>query len=66
MLKGKRERDTVRGDRKLRSDRMKVRGEGGERKGRVGEGLMRGWRMCGGGNQRDCEMNERTLKRRSL
>lgn len=24
---------------------------------------MRGWRACGGGNQRDSEMNERTLKR---
>lgn len=25
---------------------------------------MKGWRVCGGGNQRDSEMNERPLKRR--
>ena len=25
---------------------------------------MREWRVCGGGNQRDSEMNERTLKKR--
>lgn len=24
--------------------------------------LMREWRVCGGGNQRDSEMKERTLK----
>lgn len=45
----------------LRSDRKKVR-----RKREVGKGrmmrLMREWRVCGGGNQRDSEMNERTLK----
>lgn len=26
--------------------------------------MMKGWRVCRGGNQRDSEMNERPLKRR--
>ncbi len=36
-----------------------MRGERGEGKDREGEGLMKEWRVCGDGNQRNIEMNER-------
>lgn len=36
----------------------------GERKGRKRVRLMREWRVCGGCNQTDSEMNERTLKKK--